>query len=208
MTDGAARPPRRGWLLRVLTWPVSLLLIVATVLVGNVIVENLPGTQEMFRPFVHSGPMGVELDAQALTATVVSVQGGQSVTTTRDGTYRTDALFLVVHVVLTARKAPANLAHASVVDRTGRVFEYSGRLRQGFNLRPLQPEIPTEGDLVFEVPRDSATGLVVRLSPDLIGRQHNQQRVIEVDLGIDQADVDRWLSGNQPVPTSDPEVKG
>jgi hypothetical protein len=205
-TDGevVARPGRNP-VLRVLGWPISLLLIVATVVAGNAIIEHTPGSQEFSRPYIHSGPIGTELDGYTFVATVDGVKGAPSAELDGDE-LTTDGVFVVVSVTLTARQEPTHLQTVAVVDQQGRVYTWTRSIDQGLFQYTLEPDVPITGDLLFEVPRDAAPGLKVRLSSELWARQNLNQTVVQVDLGISQATVTTWLSARSLV-VAEPKVK-
>lgn len=200
------RPGRRSPVMRALTWPISLLLIVGTVVAGNFIIEHTPGSQEFSRPYIHSGAMGTQLDGRTFVATVDGVNGAPSAQLGRRQ-LTTDGVFVVVSVTLIARQEATHLQHVSVVDQQGRVFSWTRSIDQGLFQYALEPDIPVQGDLLFEVPRDAAPGLKVQLSSDFWRRQNLNQTVIQVDLGISQATVTGWLSARTPLKVAEPKVK-
>ena len=65
--------------------------------------------------------------------------------------------------------------------------------------------MPIAGEIIFEVPRGAAPGLVLQLSADPVLDRRNQT-IAQVDLGIDQSTVDKWLAGSAPLELTDPEV--
>ena len=80
-------------------------------------------------------------------------------------------------------------------------------LDQGLKGYTLQPDVPIQGEIMFEVPRDAAAGLRFQLSSQLWVRENLNQTVVEVDLGIDQAKVTGWLAVREPLKYADPRVK-
>ena len=174
-------------------------LVVAALAVGAAITTHTPDTDARERPFVRAGVVGQPVNARTFDATVVSVRGAARVTggaksaRVRD----TAGVWVVVRVRLAARDKPTTVDHAVVRDARGRSTLATPRVVQPLiGNAVVQPGIPVEGDVVFEVPRDAAAaGLTIGLADALDPRM---DAVAEVPLPIDRATVDRWLA--QPVP--------
>jgi len=197
--------PGRRWQ-RLLTVPLSLLLILATVVAGQEIIRRAPDYDSGSRPYVHAGRVGDTVDGRTFSVVVASVHGAGTVRARFDEEYRTDGVFVAVRATVTAYADAVQLEHVVVVDRTGRTFVATPRFFQEMTVYyRFQPAIPVTGEILFEVPRDAAAGLALQLSVDQILDRRNQT-IAQVDLGIGQSMVDTWLRGAEPLELTDPEV--
>jgi hypothetical protein len=182
-------------------------LVVAALAVGAAITTHTPDTDARERPFIRAGSMGHPVDARTFDATVVSVRaaarvaGGAKSARVRD----TAGVWVVVRVRLAARDKPTSVDHAVLRDARGRSFVATPRVVQPLvGNAVLQPGLPVEGDVVFEVPRDAASArLTIRLADALDPRL---DAVAEVALPIDRAAVDRWLADPVPAAIADAQV--
>jgi hypothetical protein len=201
MTDVISRPRRTaGW--RILTLPLSLplslLLIVGTVVLGAEIVERNPGSEQVQRPFVHTGRLGQTVDGLSFTATAESVRGAKRVSDDGD-VYTTDGVFVLVAVTVAAGTEPVSLGYAALLDNRGRIFEATSRFSQAIDLYTLQPGIPVRGEYTFELPRTALDGaLHLQLSKDPVFGGGNQT-VVEIDLGVAPTTTAKWLGEAGPL---------
>lgn len=202
----SGEPRRRSWLLRVLSWPVSLVLIVATVAVGDQIIQHTPGSDEVSRPFIHSGRIGDIVDGLTFTAKVHSVRGGRSVTDTDGDVYTTDGLFVLVTITVTATTDTTRLDHLAVAGG-GRTYRATRRFDQDLDLQELQPGIGVKGELVFEVPPTGALDLALQLGNDqVLTGEFDNETLAQIDLAIDQAHVTTWLAESDSLVLTTPEL--
>jgi hypothetical protein len=181
------------------------LLVIAALAAGGAFTARVPDTDAQERPFVRAGRLGERVDARTFDATVVAVRGGTSVERT-GRTRTTGGVWVLARVRLVARQAPVSVDHAALRDGRGRMFLATTRLGQPLvsGGHPLQPGIVVEGEIVFEVPRDAATGrLAIRLGDASDARL---DAVAEVPLGIEPADVARWLAERAALRIADAEV--
>jgi hypothetical protein len=191
-SDVIEQVPKRRSALRLVTLPLSLLLIVLAVAAGGLLVRNLPGSVEMTRPFIQSGRIGDTVDGITFTVVVLGVRGAQRVLDSSDNQVDTDGVYLLVEVKVLAKTEGVNLGHVTVVDRAGRIFGLPDRIEQRFDIGyRFEPGIPIEGDIAFEVPQDALAGLVLHLSAQSFV-EADYEAVAEVDLGIDDATATKW----------------
>jgi hypothetical protein len=206
MSDVISRPRRQNWFVRVLGWPVSMLLIMATVAAGDAIIKHTPGSEEVTRPFVYSGPVGREVDGLSITATVHSVRGAKSIADRDGDVVTTDGVFVVVKLTLTAKVETTNLITARLISN-GKTYDSSERMRQPLDPISLQPGVPVQGEMAFELANAAAPGSRLQLSPEdhlLIG---GNETVTEINLGIDEATVAKWLAEKSPIELDLAEVQ-
>ena len=205
MSDVISRPERRNGFLRVLGWPVSLLLILATVAAGDAIIKHTPGSEQVGRPFVHSGPVGQEVQGLGFTATVQSVRGAKSIADPDGDVFTTDGVFVVVKLTLTAKVETTKLLYVALVSN-GKTYELLERVRQPMDVFALQPGLPVQGEMAFELSSAAAAGSTLQLCPDYVNDGRNQT-IAEISLGIDQAAVTKWLAVNDPIELDLAEVQ-
>jgi hypothetical protein len=169
-------------------------LIVAAIALGGLIVSRTPDTDVRERPFIRTGAIGEPVDARTFDATVIGARGATQVSRSQK-LHDTTGLWVLVRVRALAHDEPTRIGYAALVDRHGRTFEASTRIDQPLvKVRTLQPGIPVEGEIAFEVPRDAADGAAVHLSPAGLGTR--MEAIAEVPLRVDDATVEQWL--NQP----------
>jgi hypothetical protein len=191
-SDVIERRPKRRSVMRLVTLPLSLLLIVLAVAAGGLLITYLPGSVEMTRPFVQSGRIGETVDGVSFTVVVLGVRGAQKVQDGDDNEVDTNGVFVLVEVKVLAKTEGVIVGHLTVVDRSGRTFSQPDRIEQriGPGYR-FEPGIPIEGDIAFEVPQDALPGLVLHVSGQAFV-EANYEAVAEVDLGIDGATATKW----------------
>lgn len=205
MSDVIARPKRRNGFLRLLGMPISLLLILAAVAAGDAIIKNTPGSEQVSRPFVHSGPIGQEVQGLGFTATVQSVRGAKSIEDADGDVLATDGVFVIVKLTLTAKVETTNLLYVALVSN-GKTYELLERVRQPMDTIALQPGVPVQGEMAFELPGAAATGSRLQLCPDHVNDSRNQT-ITEISLGIDQTAVTKWLAVKDPIALDPAEVQ-
>lgn len=171
-------------------------LVIAALAVGSVVKSYTPDTDTRERPFTRSGAVGDQVDARVFDAVVVGVRGAPKVT--RQGkTYHTGGVWVLVTVRLVAHVAPTTVNHAMVVDTDGRLYKATQRFSQPLGGgHMLQPDIPAQGEMVFEVPVGAAPGLAIQLSSGRLGVR--MDALAEISLGIDRATVEGWRAATAP----------
>jgi hypothetical protein len=178
-------------------------LIIAAIAIGGVVNSYTPDTDARERPFARTGAVGERVDVRSFDATVLDVRGGTKLTRS-DKIYETGGVWVVVRVRLVARDKAMLLGRAFVDDGRGHQYRLSDRIIQPLSIRTLQPGIPAEGEIFFEVPKDAATRLTIQLSPRPFDQRMDARA--EVPLDIDQAKVDSWLAASKPIEVEDAKV--
>jgi hypothetical protein len=198
-------PEPRRWR-QLFTVPLSLVLIVATVLVGSEIIKRTPDFDEGSRPYVHTGHIGGTVDGLTFSVVVDSVRGAGAVRARFNEEYRTDGVFVAVRAKVTAYSDGVQLKLVAVVDRAGRRYDATERLFQDVGaVNRFQPAIPVTTEILFEIPRDAGPGLAMQLSANEVLDNRNQT-IAQVDLGIDRSMVDGWLAEPEPLELKAAEV--
>lgn len=175
-------------------------LVVAALAVGGVADRVVPTPEERQRPYVRTGAVGEPVSGRQMVATVVSVRGAGTIVV-RGRELTTGGIWILVRVKVAATIEPVGVAHAAVRDGQGRTYQPSGRLDQPLSGgRFLQPGIPVQGELVFEVPTAVASSLVIELSTRPLDQRMDS--MAEVRLPITPAQVDEWLAAKSVAVTA------
>jgi hypothetical protein len=79
-------------------------------------------------------------------------------------------------------------------------------VRQPMDTIALQPGVPVQGEMAFELPSAAAVGGKLQLCPDYVS-DGRDQTITEISLGIDQAAVTKWLAVKDPIELDLAEVQ-
>jgi hypothetical protein len=176
-------------------------LVLGTLAVGTVLLPLKPHGIAFQRPFVRTGTVGQPVDARLFRVTVLDATGGVKIN--GKSPVETTGVWIVVHVKAVATTEPTAIGYAALRDERGRTFRYTDKVDQPFVLRGLQPGIPVEGQIAFEIPRDAVGRLVARFARS---NELSLEAVAEVPLPIIKADVDAWLAEKKLIQLYKPEV--
>lgn len=183
-----------GWASRIATAA----LLVVVLAVGDLVTDSRFTPDQAHRPFTHQGVAGDPVSAGPLEVTVRRVRAAAEITDRPGWRHDTDGVWILVLVRAEARTEPSIIGHAEVRDSTGRSWSPTGRVRQPLVGRHrLQPGVPVEAEIVFEVPRDAATDLVLRVAEPKFDRRLAAEA--EVPLPVDDALVAEGLRVTEPV---------
>jgi hypothetical protein len=194
---------------RIGRWLAAVATAVVVVVVGSAITNTELTPEEKFREFVDTGAMGewfstLDFDLNVLaahTATTLSPDSGVELDTA--------GVWLLVRVQVMADQEPVWLDLAQVRDSSGRTWSATERTDQPLvdQSYRLDPRIPVEGAVAFEVPRGAATDLTFRLGEDtnsLYGLQ--MATVAEVPLEIDEPAIAGGLAAPEPAVLEAPKI--
>jgi hypothetical protein len=178
-------------------------LILAALAVGGWVNARVPDTDHRERPFLTTGTMGRPVDARAFHVTVLGVRGTMKLG--RAGQWHdTGGVWVLVRVRLVSRDEPVLVGYAAVRDSAGRTYRATTRVDQPLFGRPLQPGVPVEADIAFEVPPKVAPTLAVRLAAPPLDQR--MDAMAEVPLGITEAMVDGWQKDQTVTRLDDPQA--
>jgi hypothetical protein len=185
------------------------MLLVAALAVGGLVANWRPldsGAEAAQRPYISAGQVGESVSARSFDAQLVSVRGARLVGVLGKG-YETGGVWILVRVRITATTEDTGVAYAALMDDRDREFRATERFSQGLadGTRTCQPAIPVEGEIAFEVPRDVATSLRLRLASPSIDTRMDGMAEIELP-DVDTATVDRWATQQEPVIIERPKV--
>jgi hypothetical protein len=173
-------------------------LVLAALAIGGPLATLRPTSDARERTFVQQGGFGELAPARTFEATVVSVRGAAKISQ-RGRVYDTAGVWMLVRVRLIATDEAITVNYAALRDERERSHHQSTRVTQPLtsSSRTLQPGVPVEGEIVFEVPRDSATRLWLRLAEPILDRRMDAMAEVSL-LPVPQSTVDGWLADPAP----------
>ena len=191
--------PALRTLRRVGYWVAAVAALLLVINVGDRILQFSTDTAYFQRPFEISADLGEDTQARTFSAAVISTRGAGAITE-RGGArpHETTGVWVIVTVRVTAQREPMSIGYCALRDAQGRLYWDSDRIKQGVHGGyTLQPGVPIEGEVAFEVPRDVAAGkLTVLLGERPI--DHRMDALIAVYLDrVDRATVDTWAADKQ-----------
>ncbi|MGN9913214.1 hypothetical protein ACTMTJ_37305 [Phytohabitans sp. LJ34] len=186
------------------------MLLVAALAVGGVVANWRPldgdRADRRERPYIEVGQVGDPVSARSFEAKLISVRGARLLGVRSKG-YETGGVWILVRVRVTATTEDTVIGYAALIDDRDREFLASGRFTQLFadSARTLQPGIPVEGEIAFEVPRDVATSMRLRLASRPFDQRMDGMAEITLPK-VDTATVDGWATQKDAVIMEKPEV--
>lgn len=177
----------RGWRRRLGTAA----LVVLAIGVGGAAKAYEPDPAVQQRPFIRTGHKGDVVSARTFDAQLLGVRGG-AVVGSRGGPHDTSGVWIVVKVRLTAHGEPMQLGQVSIRDGEGRIFRASGRVDNNPPLRQLQPGIPVDCEIAFEVPKAVPLPIAARLTSSLI--DDRMDGLAQLELDVTAAQVQQWAA--------------
>ncbi|GEA89447.1 hypothetical protein [Cellulomonas cellasea] len=171
-------------------------LVLAALATGRAITHSFPVEGRIEAPFVRDSAVGEPVRLRYADVEAGEPAGARELDA--GGTTLTSpGVWLVVPVRMTARGEPRTLAYAAVRGSDGTLYVAGGFGRGGFAPGTAQPGVPREADVAVELPADAVAGahLLLALDPD----DHRRDDLADIDLGLTQADVERWTDGAPPV---------
>ncbi|MFC0526897.1 hypothetical protein [Phytohabitans kaempferiae] len=186
------------------------MLLVAALAVGGVVANWRPIDGDRAdireRPYIAAGQINEPVSARTFEARLVGVRGAKLLNV-RSKRYETGGVWIVVRVRVTATTEDTVIGYSALIDDKEREFLVSNRFTQLFagGSRTFQPGIPVEGDIAFEVPRDVATSLRLRLATPIVDQR--MEGMAEIKLpSVDTATVDAWATQEEPAAMESPKV--
>ena len=189
----------RGWRRRLGTAA----LVVVAVAVGGVANAYMPGPAIQQRPFIRTGHAGDRVDARTIDVQLLGVRGG-AIVRSGGATHDTSGVWVVVKVRVTAHIEPVQLGQVMLRDGQGRLFRASGRLGDNPPLRQLQPGMPVDCEIGFEIPKDAPLPVAARLTTALIDIRMDGMAQVELDLKKGQ--LQQWAADQTPLSLMRPEL--
>ena len=195
MVEDSAAPGRR-WLHQL----VATIVVLAVLSGGAWLSEHRPTTNDRERPFLISAAAGGTADVRTFRATVTGVDGSSLLGSAQRPT---NGVWVVVSVVLESFDAPTEVSYGALTDDSGRAFAASTRLLQDFSTWELQPGVPMQFDIAFEVAED-ASGLRLRLAEPISDQRLDAMSNLALD--VDPSDLETWRAREQPLELAAPHA--
>lgn len=180
-------------------------LVLLAIGVGGVAHAYEPEPVEQQGPFIRTGHMGDRVDARTVVAELVGVRGG-AIVNSRGVQHDTSGVWIIVKVRLTSRGEPVQLGQVSIRDGKDRIFLASGRIDNNPPLRQMQPGLPIECEIAFEVPKNVPLPIAARLSTAFIDLR--MDGVAQLELDVTAAQVRQWADDKTPTTLMRPVLAG
>ena len=199
-------PKRRRWWNQVGTAVAVLLTLVA----GQAIIRTEPDYHETVAPFYLAGEPGKPVMVSGLSVTMLGARGAAKAGPPGGLYVDTGGVWVLVRVRLEATTKTTTVRYLALADGQGRTFRASKRFSQplGEWNQDLQPGIPIEGEVAFEVPRDAATSLTLRVAEWFVELSDGGElsSFTDIRVPVTEGDVSRWLADQAPAILADPTV--
>jgi hypothetical protein len=121
----------------------------------------------------------------------------------------TGGVWVIVDVELTATQQTTAVRYLALADRDGNTYRVSQRWHQAITegVPDLQPGLPVDGEVAFEVPRDAATQLSLRAGEHWsVAVGLRSRAVTDIALPVERSEVDRWVADRDPAVLVPPAV--
>lgn len=162
--------------------------------------EPDPALQQ--RPFIRTGHKGDRVDARTFDARLLDVRGG-AIVSSRGAPHDTSGVWIVVKVRLTGHGEPVQLGQVAIRDGDDRIFRASARIDNNPPLRQLQPGIPVDCEIAFEVPKNVPLPIAARLTTALIDIR--MDGMAQLELEVTTAQLEQWAADKTPLKLMRPE---
>ena len=180
MTAAEARTGTRARRLR------TIALVVFALIAGTAVNRLTPEPVRSQQPFLLSGSVGSPVAARTFTLTALDSRTGPELAGDEFGSgppvLDTAGVWVMVKVRVESLREPTRIAYAALVDEQGRTFRSTFRTTQNLVDRTLQPQLPVEGEIVFEVPADALGRMRLRASPGGLDRRLDAMTDIALDV--------------------------
>jgi len=191
-----------GPLQRLLAVAGAVVLVLAVLVAGKALVEYRPTHAQMHKPYLRTGKTNDVVDVRTFDVTVLGTRYGSKLRIS-GAVYETSGVWVIVKVRLAAHTEPMSVGYMALHDRSGRSFEATERFTQNLagGGRELQPGIPVQGEVAFEVPKDALAGMTIRFSE----AKYDQRMDAMADIALPNSDNPTIEAS--PSPPAKPEVK-
>ena len=181
MTAAEARTGARARRLR------TVALVVFALIAGTAVNRLTPDPVRSQDPILLSAPAGTPVEARTFSLTALDSRTGPELAGDEFGggppVLDTGGVWVLVKVRVEALREPTRIAYAALVDEQGRTFRATFRTTQNLVDRTLQPQLPVEGEIVFEVPAAALGRMRLRVSPG--GIDQRLEAMTDIALSVD-----------------------
>ncbi|GHJ50167.1 hypothetical protein Cs7R123_75090 [Catellatospora sp. TT07R-123] len=178
----------------------TLALVLVTLAVGGYLL-HVADDWTADRPFEVRGDFAQRVHGRQFDATGVRVRCAAKLKL-GEAILDTQGVWVIAKIRAVAGDRTTHIGWSALRDGRGRTFLTSDRLQQFMLNHDLQPGIPVEGEIVFEVPVDAAGDLTLLLAYNSLERE--MDTMIAIPLPI--SDVGRLLPDSAPAPVFLPKA--
>jgi hypothetical protein len=195
--------------MRRLLWMGRIAVVLVTLLLGQALLRTAPTPADDTAPFLVAGRSFRPVVVGGLVVTVLGIRGAATIRRQDGVILDTSGVWVILKVELTATDRTTAVRYLALADRDGHTYRASQRWRQDIaEGRPdLQPGLPVDGEVAFEVPRDAATHLTLRAGEHFDPARGLQSRTVtDILIPVEPDEVGRWVSDRDPAVLVAPAV--
>lgn len=183
--------------------------VLVTLLVGQALLRTAPSADDDGATFLVGGRSFRPVVVGGLAVTVLGIRGASLVRRPDGRILDTGGVWVIVDVELTATRQTTAVRYLALADRDGNTYRVSQRWHQAITegVPDLQPGLPVDGEVAFEVPRDMATQLSLRAGEHWsVAVGLRSRAVTDIALPVERSEVDRWVADRDPAVLVSPAV--
>jgi hypothetical protein len=183
--------------------------VLVTLLVGQALLRTAPTADDDSATFLVGGRSFRPVVVGGLAVTVLGIRGASLVRRPDGQILDTGGVWVIVDVELTATQQTTAVRYLALADRDGNTYRVSQRWHQAITegVPDLQPGLPVDGEVAFEVPRDAATQLSLRAGEHWsVAVGLRSRAVTDIALPVERSEVDRWVADRDPAVLVPPAV--
>ena len=183
--------------------------VLVTLLVGQALLRTAPSADDDSATFLVGGRSFRPVVVGGLAVTVLGIRGASLVRRPDGQILDTGGVWVIVDVELTATQQTTAVRYLALADRDGNTYRVSQRWHQAITegVPDLQPGLPVDGEVAFEVPRDAATQLSLRAGEHWsVAVGLRSRAVTDIALPVERSEVDRWVADRDPAVLVPPAV--
>jgi len=171
--------------------------VLVTLLLGQALLRTAPSADDDSATFLVGGRSFRPVVVGGLAVTVLGIRGASLVRRPDGRILDTGGVWVIVDVELTATQQTTAVRYLALADRDGNTYRVSQRWHQAITegVPDLQPGLPVDGEVAFEVPRDAATQLSLRAGEHWsVAVGLRSRAVTDIALPVERSEVDRWVA--------------
>jgi len=183
--------------------------VLVTLLVGQALLRTAPSADDDSATFLVGGRSFRPVVVGGLAVTVLGIRGASLVRRPDGQILDTGGVWVIVDVELTATQQTTAVRYLALADRDGNTYRVSQRWHQAITegVPDLQPGLPVDGEVAFEVPRDAATQLSLRAGEHWsVAVGLRSRAVTDIALPVERSEADRWVADRDPAVLVPPAV--
>jgi hypothetical protein len=192
-----------------LRWLGGIAVVLVTLLVGQALLRTAPSTDDDTAAFLVEGRSFRPVVVGGLAVTVLGIRGAATVRRPDGQVLDTGGVWVIVKLELTATERTTAVHYLALADRDGNTYRVSQRWHQAVTegVPELQPGLPVDGEVAFEVPRAAATQLSLRAGEHWsVAVGLRSRAVTDIALPVERSEADRWAADRDPAVLAPPVV--